>query len=45
MYEPKAINPEDIVLAASNAGTLIGIGDFRPERGGMFGRFTVEVIA
>lgn len=42
-YEPSAINPEDIITAASTAGLLVGIGDFRPERGGMFGRFTVEV--
>lgn len=43
-YEPSAINPEDIELAATNAGLLIGIGDFRPERGGMFGRFSVEIV-
>jgi len=43
-YEPSAIDSKDIEMAAANAGLLVGIGDFRPERGGMFGRFSVEVM-
>lgn len=36
------IEAGQIVAAAENAGTFIGLGDYRPARGGPFGRFTVE---
>jgi hypothetical protein len=34
-----------VITAADNAGRYIGLGDYRPARGGPFGRFTVEVLA
>lgn len=33
-----------IVTAAENAGRYIGLGDYRPQNGGPFGRFSVEVV-
>lgn len=35
------VSPEDVKVALQLAGRIIGIGDFRPEKGGGFGRFKV----
>lgn len=43
-YLPEVINRADLIRAAEQAGQMIGIGDFRPERGGQYGRFDVEVV-
>jgi hypothetical protein len=43
-YDPAAINRKDLVLAAEYAGKLYGLGDYRPDTGGPFGRFGVEVL-
>lgn len=40
MYQGDIIDRDQIILAAEEAGRLIGIGDWRPR----FGRFTVEVL-
>jgi len=34
-----------ILDALTQAGRVVGIGDFRPQRGGMYGRFGVESFA
>lgn len=44
-YDPGLLNREDLLQIATTAGNLIGIGDFRPNKGGTFGRFDVEVKA
>lgn len=43
-YDPEKIDAEKIVFFAENAGRFIGIGDFRPKKGGTFGRFEVEAL-
>jgi len=37
------LSAEQVVEALSLAGRIIGIGDFRPEKSGAFGRFSVEL--
>jgi hypothetical protein len=27
------------------AGRMVGVGDFRPEKGGPFGRYTVKLVS
>jgi hypothetical protein len=44
MFSPEMIEEADIIRAAENAGLFVGVGDYRPEKGGSFGRFAVEVI-
>lgn len=39
-FDDSVVNPKDIVKAMTEAGALVGIGDWRPK----FGRFTVEVL-
>lgn len=41
-YDPGIIDAADLFQCARTAGTLIGIGDFRPNKGGPFGRFDAE---
>jgi hypothetical protein len=42
-YDESLIPTEQLVRdVLSDAGTKVGIGDFRPERGGAFGRFTIS---
>lgn len=36
------LRPDDVKDALSLAGRIVGIGDYRPERGGGFGRFKIE---
>jgi hypothetical protein len=38
-YDEHVIDAKDLIKAMINAGTLVGLGDWRPK----FGRFTVEV--
>jgi hypothetical protein len=42
MYDENVLDDGNIVQALENAGNLVGIGGFRPEKGGTFGRFSVE---
>lgn len=44
-FDERMIERAQIITAAQNAGRFIGIGNYRPARGGMFGRFDVEAIA
>jgi len=43
-YDIKVINREDLLNILSNGGRLVGLGDYRLEKGGDFGRFSVEVL-
>lgn len=42
IFDETMIERAQIIAAAENAGKYIGIGDYRPAKGGPFGRFTVE---
>jgi hypothetical protein len=45
-YDPQLIkDPKLIVDIAADAGNRMGIGDYRPERNGFFGRFKVRAYA
>lgn len=44
MFDDRMIEKAQLIVAAENAGQYVGIGDYRPETGGGFGRFTVEVV-
>ena len=41
-YDEKQLEERDLMTAFKEAGKLIGIGDFRPEKGGLFGRYSVK---
>jgi hypothetical protein len=43
-YDPDIIEEGWILDYLNAAGAYIGIGGFRPEKNGMFGRFTAEII-
>lgn len=36
------LRPDDVKDALALAGRIVGIGDYRPEKGGGFGRFKIE---
>jgi hypothetical protein len=40
-YDEEFISPEHIVELLSIAGRTVGVGDFRPQKSGPFGRFVV----
>ena len=42
--DKELISAENVLSSLSLAGRIIGIGDYRPEKGGGFGRFTAELI-
>ena len=42
-FDPAIIEERQIVDSMRAAGSLIGLGDFRPNKGGHFGRFSVEL--
>ncbi len=44
MFSPEMTEQDSIVRAAEDAGMFVGLGDYRPEKGGTFGRFNVEVV-
>jgi len=44
-FDETMIERAQILAAAENAGKYIGIGDYRPAKGGMFGRFSVSEVA
>ena len=39
------LDVDTVSRIATTAGRLVGMGDYRPDKGGTFGRFTVEVTA
>lgn len=43
-FDESMVERAQIVTAMENAGRYIGIGDYRPARGGPFGRFVVEEV-
>jgi hypothetical protein len=38
------LSPKQVEESLSLAGRIIGIGDYRPEKGGGFGRFTAKLV-
>ena len=44
MFDASVINRESVLLAATDAGRLVGLCEWRIEKGGSFGRFRVEVV-
>ena len=44
LFDNSVMNKESLIQAAKDAGRLVGLCDWRPEKGGQFGRFGVEVI-
>ena len=43
-HDPDVADLFNIELWADIAGARIGLGDYRPQRGGLFGRFKAEVV-
>lgn len=43
-YDTSQAHASDILRWLETAGRIIGIGDWRPEKSGNFGRFTVEKV-
>lgn len=43
-YDPAIIDGADLLRSAENAGRFIGLGDYRPNKGGPFGRFEVQLL-
>lgn len=44
MFDENQIEGSEIMHAFDNAGLMIGLGDYRPEKGGLFGRYAATVI-
>jgi hypothetical protein len=44
-FDEAMVERQQLISAAENAGRYIGLGDYRPAKGGPFGRFDVEVVA
>lgn len=44
-FDETMIERGQILSAAENAGKYVGLGDYRPAKGGMFGRFSVREVA
>lgn len=40
-FDPSMVEPAKLLMFADKAGQYVGIGDFRPDKGGSFGRFKV----
>lgn len=43
MFDSEIINKDELIQIMVTGGNIVGIGDYRPEKGGEFGRFAVEV--
>lgn len=41
IFDEKMVERAQIIAAAENAGRYVGLGDYRPAKGGPFGRFSV----
>lgn len=44
IFDSAIIDKSDVIRMLETAGTLIGIGDYRPQKGGDYGRFIVEEV-
>jgi len=44
-YDENVLDENQILQSLENAGQFVGIGGFRPEKGGPFGRFDVKKVA
>lgn len=44
IVDPTQLEPADVLRFLETAGQLVGMCDFRPEKGGNFGRFSAEEI-
>lgn len=44
VYDEAIIDKAHLLQIANTTGALVGMGDFRPEKGGDFGRFTAEEV-
>lgn len=44
-FDPQDVNRREVEKALSDAGRTIGLFDRRPEKGGRFGKFAVEVTS
>ena len=44
MFDGSVINRESLIQAAKDAGHLVGLCEWRMEKGGQYGRFSVEVL-
>jgi len=43
--DTRVLTPDDLVNLANNAGFGVGVGEWRPEKGGEWGRFEVDTTA
>lgn len=43
-YDDEIVNRDSVVRAVQAAGKRAGLGDYRPEKGGRFGKFTAEIL-
>jgi len=44
LFDELVLDSNQIMQSFDNAGSFIGIGGFRPEKGGSFGRFQAELL-
>lgn len=44
VYDPSVLDKADIFRFLETSGMMVGIGDFRPQYGGDFGRFVAEEV-
>lgn len=44
VFDQSQITRQELLQCVDNASRMVGLGDYRPEKGGPFGRFTVEVL-
>ena len=44
-YQPEVVSPDAISGWVETCGAFIGLGDWRPDKGGEFGRFTLTEFA
>ena len=44
IFDGSVINRETLIQAAIDAGHLVGLCDWRMEKGGQYGRFSIEVV-
>lgn len=44
LYEPLLLNPGILTSVFSLAGLIAGVGDYRPEKKGPFGRYSVKLV-
>jgi hypothetical protein len=42
-YEPLLLTPEIIETTLQLAGAIVGVGDYRPQKGGPYGRYVCEL--